>query len=251
MDETLQQYLKYQKSWASWYRYQLAFLLMDEQHDVSDRELRVLDAAAGNGLVSERFLEQGHQVTLYDGSQAMIADAKNRLIERYGARAAFHVGVLNSDFPDWEKGFDLVIMHHIIEYLPDPTSVFKRLTAQVMLGAEMSLITINPVSEVLRRIHFDRSPQIASAKLFDLSYDARWFGDAQLYTDDELNTMLADAGWEVFDRRGMRIFSDYTDKKLSDDDAYRQEMVRLEVATSAKYPYRDIGRYRQWACRAI
>jgi hypothetical protein len=47
----------------------------------------------------------------------------------------------------------------------------------------------------------------------------------------------------------MRIFSDYVDEKLSDEVAYREAMVRLEIETSSQEPYRSIGRYRQWQCR--
>jgi hypothetical protein len=70
-----------------------------------------------------------------------------------------------------------------------------------------------------------------------------------MFTDTELSAMLNEAGWDVIDQRGMRIFSDYIDESLSDDEEYRAAMVRLELETSMQEPYRSIGRYRQWKCR--
>ncbi len=249
MASQLSSFQTYQDSWASWYRYQLATLLMEDQHQLSSRPLRVLDAAGGNGMITEHLLKQGHSVVLFDISPDMIGDAKARLADAYGDRVKFYVGSLTDDFPRWEADFDLVIMHHIIEYLPDITAVFRKLAAQVKSNGSMSLITINPVSEVLRRIHFDKSPQKALEKLNELSYDARWFGNAQMYTDDELATALQTAGWDIEDRRGMRLFPDYVDDKLNNDEAYRQAMIELELNVAGSTPYRDMGRYRQWACR--
>jgi S-adenosylmethionine-dependent methyltransferase len=238
----------YQQSWASWYRYTLAMSLMEIQHDLSSRTLRILDAASGNGLISEALLKQGHSVVLFDISPDMIDAAKSSLANTYENKVSFYIGSLNDDFPQWEANFDLVIMHHIIEYLPDITPVFRKLAQQVKPGGMMSLITLNPVSEVLRRIHFDSSPAAALEKLNNLAYDARWFGDAQMYSDEELVTSLNEAEWDVVDRRGMRIFSDYIKDSYNDEPSFPQTMVELELKISGMMPYRDIGRYRQWAC---
>jgi S-adenosylmethionine-dependent methyltransferase len=178
----------------------------------------------------------------------MIEDARARLSDRFGDRVTFHVGNAEDTLPDWMTGFDLVLMHHVIEYLPKPVTILRQLAERVKRGGELSLITLNPVSEVLRRIHFDASPQLAYERLTSCCYDAQWFGDARLYTDDELAAMLSDAGWHTFDQRGMRIFFDYTDETLSDDENYRQAMLKLEMTVSGERPYRDISRYRQWAC---
>jgi S-adenosylmethionine-dependent methyltransferase len=249
MDNLLKRYQQYQESWASWYRYKLGVQIMVTQHQLGDDPLDVLDAASGNGLVSEYLLEHGHKLTLYDISHDMIEEARSRLAEPHQGRVAFFEVNLNEDLPDPGKQFDLVVMHHIIEYLDDPRETFRKLGAQTKPAGEMSLITLNPVSEVLRRIHFDASPQKAYENLSDLSYDARWFGEARMFTDTELSAMLNEAGWDVIDQRGMRIFSDYIDESLSDDEEYRAAMVRLELETSMQEPYRSIGRYRQWKCR--
>jgi 2-polyprenyl-3-methyl-5-hydroxy-6-metoxy-1,4-benzoquinol methylase len=249
MENLLQRYQKYQESWASWYRYTLGTHIMMAQHQLDGDSVDILDAASGNGLMSEFLLERGHTVTLYDIAHEMIEEAQSRLAEPYKERVSFYEVNLNKALPDLGKQFDLVLMHHIIEYLDDPCETFRRLGVQATAVCEMSLITLNPVSEVLRRIHFDKSPQKAYANLTDLSYDARWFGKAQMYNDEELMAMLDDSGWDVIDKRGMRIFSDYTNESLSDDPNFRSAMIRLEMETSTQEPYHSIGRYRQWKCR--
>ncbi|MBC7811829.1 MAG: methyltransferase domain-containing protein [Burkholderiales bacterium] len=248
MNLQLGSFQKYQESWASWYRYVLAMSLMEVQHNLSSRKLRILDAASGNGVIAEPLLKQGHSVVLFDISPDMIDAAKDSLADTYKDTVSFYVGSLNDDLPRWEADFDLVIMHHIIEYLPDITPVFRRLAHQVKPGSSMSLITLNPVSEVLRRIHFDNSPVDALDKLNDLAYDARWFGNAQMYSDEQLTMSLNEAGWDVVDRRGMRIFSDYIKDSRSEETSFPETMLELELKVAGMMPYRDIGRYRQWAC---
>ena len=249
MGRLLRRYQQYQESLASWYRYELGFQTLMAQYPVDASPRTVLDAASGNGLVSELLLEHGHSVTLFDISVDMLEEAKSRLAEPYEGRVEFVEGDLNQPVPDLGKQFDLVVMHHIIEYLDDPRQAFRNLGMQTKPNGELSLITLNPISEVLRRIHFDNSPELAYQKLTDLSYDARWFGNAMMVSDEDLTAMLNESGWDVTDRRGMRIFPDYVDESLGEDEDHRAAMIRLELEVSAQQPYRSIGRYRQWQCR--
>jgi hypothetical protein len=111
-------------------------------------------------------------------------------------------------------------------------------------GGELSLITLNPVSEVVRAAVFKRSAGAALEKLGDLRYDARWFGDARLYPLEDILTRAAAAGWTLKDFRGIRVLSDY----VPDAEAGPQEdaLLQLETALAAREPYRRFGRYLQF-----
>lgn len=69
---------------------------------------RILDAGAGTGRFSTKFLERGHAVTLLDPSEAMLRVARRKIEGTpWASRAEFAVGSIERmDFPDGR--FDLV-----------------------------------------------------------------------------------------------------------------------------------------------
>jgi S-adenosylmethionine-dependent methyltransferase len=239
----------YQKSVTGRMRYVLAQHNMMRLH-VPHRRLRVLDAAGGNGINTQWFASQGHSVTLLDSDPAMLKQAEQQL-EKAGLleRCEIVEGTLE-DTPHLlpARYFDLVLCHHIIEYLKNPYQLFTAMH-QVSNGTgELSLITLNPVSETIRAIIFRRDPKLARSKLVDQSYDAKWFGQAILYNFDQLVGWGQQAGWQLLDFRGMRVLADY----ISDaeyDEGKEQEAVLLEQELSALEPYRRFARYLQFAFR--
>ena len=107
------------------------------------------------------------------------------------------------------------------------------------------MITLNPVSEVVRAIIFGQDPTLAHAKLTDFSYDARWFGQAMLYPLEQVIALAAASGWGLRDYRAIRVLSDYIPEAgvTADREA---ALLRMETELSGLEPYRRIGRYVQF-----
>jgi S-adenosylmethionine-dependent methyltransferase len=247
-DTTAQAFVQYQRSVASRLRYGLAEANLRECHDLS-RPLRAIDAAGGNGINAEFLLALGHHVTIYDADPEMLAQARAR-IEARGLQAQCRLvqGTLE-DIADTLGGdhFDLILCHHVLEYIADGLRVLQGLHGLAAPHGELSLITLNPVSEVLRAVVFQRDPAQAAQKLADLSYDAKWFGTARLYPLEDILARADAAGWQLKEFRGMRVLADY----VSEQEAQPREaeLLRLETQLATLEPYRRIGRYLQFAFR--
>jgi S-adenosylmethionine-dependent methyltransferase len=245
--ETVSVYKEYQKTPSSRLRYRLAIEGIARLHDIRPG-LRVLDAAGGNGLAAEYFLVNGHDVTLLDINPAMVEEAQSRLnAAGLMDRCKLVVGALSAA-PDLLSSsfYDLVLLHHVIEYVNDVPSILAGLRRLVRRGAELSLITLNPVSEVLRAVFFQHDAAAARLKLTDLRYDARWFGEARLYERDQLLGWAEGAGWRLKDFRGIRVLSDYVPDETI-HPGLEADLVKLEIELGGRDPYRLFGRYLQFA----
>lgn len=245
-DITANAFIKYQNSLASRLRYGQTIMNLKAMHNLS-RPRAILDAAGGNGLNTEYFLELGHEVTLLDSDLAMLDEARSRLGERglLGKCTFVHCDLESMDGVVESAQFDLILCHHVLEYTDQSPAILKSFHSLVGRTGELSLITLNPVSEVVRSIIFKCDPLMAASKLTDLRYDAMWFGDAQLYHYDLMESWAVQAGWALKDFRAIRVLADYLTEANLDDDKESQ-LLDLEERLSSLEPYRRMGRYLQF-----
>jgi len=237
---------RYQKSATGHMRYVLAQKNLLLLHAI-DHPLRILDAAGGNGQNTRWLAGQGHSVTLLDSNPTMLDQAKQGLAdEGLLGRCQLVEGTIEKVAELFRHGqFDLVLCHHVIEYFNDPRQLLKELHKVTSAKGELSLITLNPVSEVIRANIFQKSPAVAHSKLTDLSYDAKWFGQAMLYSLDQITGWAREVGWSGLDFRGIRILADYV-PDAEYDEAKTLEAIQLEAELGGIEPYRRIGRYLQF-----
>jgi SAM-dependent methyltransferase len=244
-ETTALRFARYQDSLASRLRYEQAQRNLAELHDLA-RPRRVLDAAGGNGLNTEFLLRRGHAVTLLDADPEMLRQASERL-EREGllARCELHEGTLETMGGSLPHGrFDLILCHHAIEYSREPRRVFAGFRDLTGPGGEVSLVTLNPVSEVIRAAVFRRDAALARQKLGDLHYDARWFGHATLYPFEQIEAFAEEADLAVGDFRAQRVLADYIPEEQASGQA--DAVLALEHDLAAREPYRRFGRYLQF-----
>ena len=243
---TAQIFARYQQSAAGRLRYELAQHNLQELHDLS-RPLRVLDAAGGNGVNTEFFLRRGHTVTLLDSDQEMLRQAHQRLAElNLLERCQLVEGTLEGVAESLPaEQFDLILCHHVLEYTDDSLHILKAFQEVAAPAGELSLITLNPVSEVIRAIVFRRDPALARSTLTDLSYDAKWFGQATLYPLEQITAWAEQGDWSLRDFRAIRVLADYIPEEELTSDR-EQEVIRLEKELASLEPYRRFGRYIQF-----
>lgn len=234
----------YQRSVAGRLRYVLARQNIQKMHSFG-RSLNVLDAAGGNGVNAEHYLRQGHSVTLFDSDPAMLEQARSRLGDLL-ERCRIVEGSLERIVDLLPaRQFDLILCHHVLEYLEDGLRVLKALRKLASPAGELSVITLNPVSEVIRAVVFRQDPALAHSKLTDFNYDARWFGQANLYSLEQVIAGAEDAGWRLRDFRAIRVVADYLPEQEVTGDRER-ELFSLEEKLAGLEPYRRIGRYAQF-----
>lgn len=246
IETTADTFARYQQSAAGRLRYELAWQNLENLHDLS-RPLRVLDAAGGNGMNTEFLLRQGHTGTLLDSDPEMLQQAHQRLAElNLLERCQLVEGTLEriAELLPAEQ-FDLILCHHVLEYTDHSLHILKALRELAAPAGELSLITLNPVSEVIRAIIFQQDPALARSKLTDLSYDAKWFGQATLYPLEQIIAGAEQSGWSLRDFRAIRVLADYIPEEELTSDR-EQEVIRLEKELASLEPYRRFGRYIQF-----
>jgi len=92
---------------------------------------RVLDAGSGPGLVSEAFLEAGHEVQGIDLSGEMVRRARERCA-RFGERARFEEGSL-FELPE-EPRFDASISRFVLHHAADSVAFLRAQILRVRPG---------------------------------------------------------------------------------------------------------------------
>lgn len=247
---TVEAYLRYHKSAASRLRYAQAQENMETLHNL-DHFVHILDAASGDGMNAEYFLSRGHRVTLVDSNPEMLKQAHLRIEgKNFSNRCRFVEGTLETiDKILKNEQFDLILCHHVLEYTVSSPEILKKLRNLVSSEGELSLIILNPVSEVIRAVFFRKDPALAEKKLTNLDYDAKWFGQAKLYTFDQIKAWAENAGWELKNYMSIRVLADYISEKEL-DDTKEKELLRLEKKLADLDPYRQFGRYLQFCFQA-
>lgn len=215
-------------------------------HHLEGGSLCVLDVGGGNGADALPLAADGHQVTIADYSPAMLADAREAAKHAgLGERLAFLMTDL-ATLPTHVTGsrFDLVLFHNVIQYVDDGAAALAALARLLRPGGLLSLLTPNPVSEVLRAALIDRQPDAALAALdASVMHTTVFDVDVRRYPVATLEAWLHDAGLEVVAHYGVRCVNDYIPgNELKYDSAFMASLEQLELALSGRDPYRQIAR---------
>jgi len=209
---------------------------------------RVLDAGGGSGELALRLVQRGYCVWLLDYAPAMLdrarqaaqdlpPDARRRL-----QLCAMPVEEVSSTFAPGL--FSAVCCHTLVEYLPEPLGVLRKLTGLLCDGGLLSLSFVNRHSQLLRRVWSRSDPVGALAELGQKAFSAELFGlSGKAYTAEEVSCWLAELKLASIATFGVRIFSDYLPRARLEDPEFLDAVLRLETAAAALSPYREIARY--------
>ncbi|MET9677867.1 methyltransferase domain-containing protein [Streptomyces sp. NPDC006482] len=217
------------------------------------RPLRILDLAGGDGGDAMRLAARGHHVTIVDYAPAMLAAAEARaaaggLAERVTCVQA-DVAALPVDLATGR--FDVVLCHNLLAYVDDTAATLARAVAPLRPGGLISVMAINrhsaPLNITVRRM----DPAAALAALDDDRLRSAMFdAELTLHTAEEVIPVLQDLGCQDVRHYGIRNFCDYiTDDARKYDQAYYDDLERLELATTARHPYPHTARLFQLTAR--
>lgn len=212
---------------------------------------RVLDIGGGDGRDALPLALAGHTVTVLDRSAAMLAEAQRRAKEAGVALHTQLVDVAGGELPAGLVGFDLVICHNLLQYLPNPARLLRAAADALRVGGWCSLLIPNPASEALRLALQQHDLAAARASLETTTHRNHFYGvEMRLYALAELQEMLIAAGLTPVHYCGVRCINDY----LSDDSgkfsaSAFEQLLALEAAMSARSPYRNIARLWQITAR--
>ncbi len=218
--------------------------------------LQVLDIGSGTGELTLRLAARGHAVTLLDPMKEMLERAEHKaqaletppkISPRFIAGSVEEAsGLLGG------KTFDLLLCHTVVEYLPNPESALVLLPSLLHSGGFLSLVSLNRWQEPLRLAIRDRKVDEAQRALAGKAFrDTVFELPRQAMVADELYRRLGSAGIDVVTHEGILVFSDYLPASMLEDPSHIETLLRLELESGARSPYKDVARYLHlWGRRA-
>lgn len=204
--------------------------------------LRVLDAGGGLGQMSRRLAALGHEVVLAEPSADMLGEARKAIVEE-GLEARIRllqcpVQQLHEQLG--EGGFDLVLLHAVLEWLGRPRQTLGQLLAQLRPQGHLSLLFYNRHSLVLRNLIYGNLDKVLTGKL--TGYGKKGLTPRNPQCPEEVIGWLDDWGWALKAHTGIRTFYDY----MSRADRAEKPMdtvLELERRLARQEPYRAIACY--------
>lgn len=220
-------------------RLRLEILKEDLAELANQTNLSIWDAGCGLGQMSLWLAQQGHQLTLCDISEKLLASAKQQ----------FHEANLSADFYNQSAqtlapelpAFDLVINHAVLEWLADPMQGLQVLTDKVKPGGHLSLMFYNRNAMVYQNV-------LRGGWRLPAIIDDRYIGEGNRLSPPHplfphaVTSWLLENNFEIVCYSGIRVFSDYLSRsarEASDAD----QLYQLEKQYCRLPTYRDLGRY--------
>ena len=197
---------------------------------------KVLDFGSGFGLVAD-FLAQNNQVIAIEPNDEMIAERQQK----------FHYQKLQGslemlkDIPN--ARFDLIVCHNVLEYVDTPALYLAEFSRLLKKGGQISLVKHNEVGRIMQTVVFANDTNLALDLLSGQSYQSHTMGQATYYDLADLLQKVT-AELTVQNYQGIRIFYGFQDNAVKTAVAWREKMLKIELAVCQQSPYRDIAAFQ-------
>ncbi|WP_048784656.1 MULTISPECIES: tRNA uridine 5-oxyacetic acid(34) methyltransferase CmoM [Pantoea] len=202
--------------------------------------LRVLDAGGGLGQISSGLAQRGHQILLCDLSAEMLRRAQQHAeAQQVSHNMQFRQIAVQQVGEHLDTPVDLVLFHAVLEWVAEPEKALQALFDALRPGGVMSLMFFNRHSLVFRNLTLGNfgylRVNMAKQKKRSLSPD---------YPRDpeDVYRWLAACGFEIEQRTGVRVFSDYM-KAPPADCGGDASILEMERRYCRQEPFLSLGRY--------
>ena len=204
--------------------------LADECGARLGRPLEVLDLGGGTGGVAVPLAEAGHHVTVVDPSPDALASLGRRAHE---AGIVDRITAVQGDGDSLGavlagRRVDLACCHGTLEFVDDPAATLHAIAEALGEGGVLSLLVSGRLSVVFAKAIAGEYGQ-ARAALVDPS--GRWGSTDPLprrFDVEQLETLLADAGFTDVRIRGTNILGHLVPASLIDSEADRVALAELD-----------------------
>ncbi|CAB4931550.1 unannotated protein [freshwater metagenome] len=209
--------------------------------------LQVLDVGGGAGVFAVPLAQLGHTVTVVDTSADALATLRRRA-DLAGVGGSVHgvqgdadqLGAVRAPDGGPDGGYDLVLVHAVLEVVDDPAATRAGIAAVLRPGGRLSVTAANRAGAVLARA-LGGHPVEARALLGDRDpapARSRTRPGRRRFAPDELLELVRAAGLQAGEWRGVSVVADLLESTSgADPDALR----RLELELAGVSPYRDVA----------
>jgi S-adenosylmethionine-dependent methyltransferase len=206
--------------------------------------LRVLDVGGGDGHDSLPLASAGHDVTILDPSESMLAAARASA-EAAGSRVTTRPGSIE-DLADADGDWDVVLCHYVLRYRLVDAGDVATLAAVLRPGGLLSIVDGNSPGTVLARAVRD-GPAAATAALTATTVRTVTFDrDVRVVDASSVRADLQAAGCQILGEYGGRIVNDLIlDEQAKDDPVFFEHLLHLELALCDREPFKRIGQFWQ------
>jgi S-adenosylmethionine-dependent methyltransferase len=218
------------------------------QRHLSGKKLKILDVGGGNGLDSIYYARQRHLVTLFDGSPAMLAEAKTTAAEQGVLK---QLTIYQGDIGDIkqimsEQRFDLILCHLVLEFLSDPLVFLGELCQLLAPGGLLSVIDPNRYSLTYCNAFYTGNISEANKAIGIKQYFHSWVNRlTPIFSAEEIIAQLQASGCILVGQYGIHnVFYYLPDDRKSDPQSIK-ELEQLEHKLTGTYPYYLLARFYQ------
>jgi S-adenosylmethionine-dependent methyltransferase len=196
--------------------------------------LRVIDVGGGTGIMSRFLAELGHDVTLSDASEDILAIAKEAdVAQRLTIRHEPILAISDLDT------YDLVLCHAVLEWLGDPQEAIGYLATQMRPGASLSLSFFNRDAALFSNALYGNFDYIARG--MKVKNQVRLNPQSPLRPADVIG-WVTELGLTIDQTTGIRCFHDYMRDKTAPDRQF-DELYALERQYNQTEPFCWLGKY--------
>ncbi len=193
--------------------------MLSTRREVVGRALRVVDLGGGTGGLAVQVAGLGHQVTVVDPSPDALASLGSRAAEA-GVTASVS-GVLGDAATLLETvgadAADVVVCHGLLEVVDSPAEALQAAASVLAAGGVVSVLAAQRSAAVLARAI---AGHVGDARTALADPDGRWGASDPVprrFRRDDLERLLADAGLDVTEVRGVRVFVDHLSGGVVDE----------------------------------
>ncbi|MDR0357947.1 MAG: methyltransferase [bacterium] len=204
---------------------------------------RVIDVGGGAGRQAIRLARLGHEVTLLDPSEEMLARAREVLQAEPAhvqARMTLILGT-GEDAPKLLEAseYPVVLCHAVLPYVENPEPLLRSVAALAAADGVVSVLAKNADALALRPALEGRFADAVSA--FDADADRGGLGvSTRAHSLDRLVDVLAAQGVELEAWYGIRVFTDHLGSVPPGQDF--PDVLEAERRAGEHDPYRRVAR---------
>lgn len=204
---------------------------------------RVADIGGGAGHQALRMARDGYHVVLLDPSDAMLLVAREALAGE-PADVRERVALVQGGAEDarmflGEAAFDAVLCHGVAGQVEGPHPLVHALAAIARPGAVLSLLVKNARALAMRAALEGRFADALAA--FDADRDTGGVGvRTRADTLEDLRPAMDEAGFDLVEWYGVRIFTDHWKDRTPGDDL--AQVLAVEWEGGRRDPYRGVAR---------
>ncbi len=202
--------------------------------------LKVLDAGGGEGHIACGLASLGHRVLLCDLSEEMLQRARLNATEK-GVNEQMQFKQISAQQvgQHLDQPVNLVLFHAVLEWVADPEAVLAALYDTLAPGGVLSLMFYNVNGLMMQTLVLGNfgymQADLRKRKRKTLSPDYP-------RAPDQVYRWLSEAGFEIENKAGVRVFHDYMRDKHKQTERF-EEILALEKRFCRQEPFLSLGRY--------